>query len=191
MDLSRRVIRGVLRGEEVGPVACPDPALLNPAGCFVSLHTLGQHRLRGCVGKVEATGPLWEAVATTAANVLRDPRFGRDRVALDELPGLDLELSILSPLRPAAHPLDFDPRVHGIYLTCIGRSGLFLPQVGRETGWTREQLLNRLCSEKLGLPPTYWMQAGAQLQTFTTLIIGPEAVDPAPATQPFFNGLAS
>ena len=57
---------------------------------------------------------------------------------------------------------------------CGGRTGCFLPQVARETGWTREQLLGRLCSEKMGLPAAFWMQAGAQLMTFTTLIIGPE-----------------
>jgi len=39
-----------------------------------------------------------------------------------------------------------------IYLTLNGRSGVFLPQVARETGWRRDQLLDRLCTEKDGLP---------------------------------------
>jgi AmmeMemoRadiSam system protein A len=177
MDAAREMIRRALSGpaEPLPPPA--DPMLLQPAGCFVSLHTLGGRRLRGCVGRLEASGPLWQTICATAVGVLRDPRFDRDRISEDELAILDLELSVLSPLRPAAHSLDFDPLNHGIYLSCAGRTGCFLPQVARETGWTREQLLSRLCSEKMGLPPTFWMNAGAILQVFTTLIIGPEPFD--------------
>jgi AmmeMemoRadiSam system protein A len=174
MDAARGVIRRALRKEPAGAAPCPHPSLLQPAGCFVSLHTLAGRRLRGCVGRLEADGPLWNVVCATAHNVLRDPRFGQYPVCIDELSLLDLELSILSSLSPAAHPLDFDPQKHGIHLMCASRSGCFLPQVARETGWTREQLLARLCSEKMALPPTFWMQAGAILQTFTTLIVGPE-----------------
>ncbi len=180
MNAAREAIRRALRGESVPSLPVPaDPALHQPAGCFVSLHSLTGHRLRGCVGRLEAAGPLWETVCTTARNVLHDPRFARDPVSLEELPRLNLELSVLSPLRPAAHPLDFEPRQHGIYLMCAGRAGCFLPQVARDTGWSREQLLGRLCTEKMGLPATFWMQAGAILQVFTTLIIGPEPFESA------------
>jgi|SRR5690348_7876125 len=180
MNAAREAIRRALRGEPASSLPAPgDPALHQPAGCFVSLHSLTGHRLRGCVGRLEAAGPLWETVCTTARNVLQDPRFARDPVSLEELPRLNLELSVLSPLRPAAHPLDFEPRQHGIYLMCAGRAGCFLPQVARETGWSREQLLGRLCTEKMGLPATFWMQAGAILQVFTTLIIGPEPFESA------------
>jgi uncharacterized protein len=178
MDLSREVIRRSLIGERSISAPITDSALHQPAGCFVSLHRLDKHKLRGCVGRLEAKGPLWEMVAQTSANVLHDPRFTDEPVTLEELPQLSLELSILSPLQPAASPLDFDPQKHGIYLTCCGRTGCFLPQVARETGWGREQLLGRLCSEKMGLPPTFWTQAGTQLLTFTTLIIGPEPFEP-------------
>jgi len=174
MDLSREVIRKSLAGQPNVSFQIPDPALHQPAGCFVSLHRLHTHKLRGCVGRLEANGPLWEMVAQSSANVLRDPRFTNEPVTLEELPELSPELSVLSPLQQAASPLNFDPLKHGIYLMCCGRTGCFLPQVARETGWSREQLLGRLCSEKMGLPATFWMQAGAQLMTFTTLIIGPE-----------------
>src|SRR5437764_842590 len=32
-----------------------DAALVQPAGCFVTLHTLRGRRLRGCVGRLDAT----------------------------------------------------------------------------------------------------------------------------------------
>ena len=35
-----------------------DPALAHRAGCFASLHELHTHRLRGCVGQLEARDPI-------------------------------------------------------------------------------------------------------------------------------------
>lgn len=156
-----------------------DTALLRPAGCFVSLHHLNTRRLRGCVGRLDATSALVEAVRSAAISVLGDPRFYDDPVLLHELPELELEVSVLSPLRPARGPLAFDLLNDGIVLTCGRRSGCFLPQVARETGWSREQLLDRLCTEKMGLPPHAWREPAARLSVFTTVTIGPEPFVPA------------
>ena len=109
-----------------------------------------------------------------AEAVLDDPRFRVNPVTLEELPELELEITVLSPLEPAANPLDFDPLQHGIYLHCQGETGCFLPQVARETGWTKEQLLSRLCSEKMGLPADSWRSPAARLSRFAATIIGPE-----------------
>jgi AmmeMemoRadiSam system protein A len=172
LDLARSAIRAALAG--AAPPAVPDePALRQPAGVFVSLHQSGTHRLRGCVGRLDAKVPLGQAVVTMAASVLEDPRFLDDPVTPGELPSLDIELSILSPLMPAEHPLDFDLS-EGIYLTHGDRCGCFLPQVARETGWDKEQLLNRLCTEKMGLPAIAWKHPATRLQRFTTWVIGPE-----------------
>ena len=175
LDLVRVTIRRTVRGERGGgPPACPDPALLTPAGSFVSLHELRTHRLRGCVGRMDASQALWQSVHDAAIGVLGDPRFRDDAVRFEELRSLELEISVLSPMRPAPTPLDFDPATEGIYLIHQGRSGCFLPQVARETGWNREQLLTRLCSEKLELPPLAWTEPGARLLVFSTEILGPE-----------------
>jgi AmmeMemoRadiSam system protein A len=174
LDAARGVIRAAL-AKEPPPVAdTDDPDLLQPAGCFVTLHEQGTHRLRGCIGRLDASEPLIHAVRGAAAGVLEDPRFAGDPVRLDELPNLEIELSILSPLRPAADPLDFDLLNDGIHLRVGGRSGCFLPQVARETGWTKGQLLARLCTEKMGMPPDAWRLEGASLEVFSTLLVGPE-----------------
>jgi AmmeMemoRadiSam system protein A len=153
------------------------PALLQPAGCFVSLHQKSNHALRGCIGRMDATQPLMDTLRYSAAAALDDPRFVKNRVTLRDLPRLTLEVSVLSPLVPAANPLAFEPGEHGIYLTIGNRSGVFLPQVARETGWTREQLLDRLCSEKMGLNARAWQDPQARLQTFLGVIVGPEPVE--------------
>jgi AmmeMemoRadiSam system protein A len=178
LDVARAAIRQAL-GADVsnGDIteSCEDPALMQPAGCFVSLHQRVARRLRGCVGRLDAQGPLLIVVRETAANVLNDPRFTEQPVTLAELSELELDISVLSPLKEAPTPLHFEPLTDGIYLTFGDRAGCFLPQVARETGWTREQLLDRLCTEKLGVPAATWRNPKAQLQVFSTVLVGPDA----------------
>ncbi len=160
---------------------CDDPAISQHAGCFVSLHRRDTHMLRGCIGVLESDRPLIEALIGAAESTLRDPRFVDQPVTLQELPQLDMEVTVIGPMRQAASPLAFDPLQDGIFLTAFGRSGCFLPQVGRETGWSREQLLTRLCTEKLGLHPNAWQHPSAVLRLFSADVIGPEPF-PAAAT---------
>jgi uncharacterized protein len=169
---SQTIVRRLGGGE--GKISPPsDPALSQPMGCFVSLHRWENHALRGCIGLLESDRPLSEALASAAESALSDPRFVNQPVTLSELPFLQLELTVIGPMRQVDSPLDFQPLQDGIYLTIGPRSGCFLPQVARETGWTREQLLSRLCQEKLGFPPDAWKQPDAALRVFSTVVIGP------------------
>jgi AmmeMemoRadiSam system protein A len=182
LDISRSVIRAILARQTIQIPAPADKALASPAGAFVSLHELQTHRLRGCVGRLDATIPLFHAVAAASKSVLEDPRFTNFRVRNEDLPHLSIEISITWPLRPASDVLDFDLNNDGIYLSLGGRAGCFLPQVARETGWNKEQLLARLSTEKLGLAPDAWKSPEASLQKFATLLIGPEpfvTIEPA------------
>jgi AmmeMemoRadiSam system protein A len=174
MNLARSVLRQKLGGA-MQEIAQPDDSQLKqPAGSFVSLHEIATHRLRGCVGRLDAVVPLWECVRHTAAAVLTDPRFVNDPVTLPELQRLTLEISVISPLRVCA-AMEFDLLNDGIYVMFRERAGCFLPQVARETGWAREQLLARLCTEKLGLPAETWRHPEAKLFAFGVELIGPEA----------------
>jgi AmmeMemoRadiSam system protein A len=180
LHTARHAIRQVLSGH--APIELPEldghVELREPAGCFVSLHELGTHRLRGCVGRLESRDALLISVHEAAVSVLRDPRFVEEPVTLIELARLEIELTVLSPMTCASHCLDFEPTLHGIHLLVGGRSGCFLPQVARETGWNREQLLDRLCIEKLGYAPHAWKHPSARLHTFTAEIVGPEPFEP-------------
>jgi AmmeMemoRadiSam system protein A len=178
LDIARAAITAKLSGRDdaAAPVATAEiePSLQQPAGCFVSLHDLQTHALRGCVGRLDAKDPLVHVVHDTARGVLDDPRFTDKPVTLDELPRLLIEISVLSPLEPARDTLDFDLLNDGIFLHLAGHSGCFLPQVARETGWTKEQLLDRLCAEKLGLPARAWQSPEATMERFKVYIVGPE-----------------
>ncbi len=173
LGIARQRIRGALGGYNAPAEISRDPALSRRAGCFVSLHTRISHQLRGCVGHLESDEPLEQSVAEVSQNVIHDPRFAKDPVRLEELDWLELEISVISPLRAVANPLDFDPASEGIQLAFGGRTGCFLPQVARETGWSKQQLLSRLCREKMNLSPDAWKDSSARLAVFTTVVIGP------------------
>ncbi len=183
LRLASHTLRHALSGARTDVPAAPtfalpaDPALSQPAGCFVSLHSRATHRLRGCIGIFQTDRPLTEVLPEAALSVLRDPRFTANPITLAEIPHLEIEVTVLGPLAAVDGPLNFEPLRQGIYLTVANRAGCFLPQVARDTGWTREQLLERLCTEKMGLPANSWQLPDARLQTFETEIIGPAPLE--------------
>ena len=177
------VIRRKLSGEISGQLVVPnDPNLAKPAGCFVSIHRRDDHALRGCVGIMDTGKPLVQVLVSASEAVLTDPRFANHRITLQELPELELEVTVLGPLTRRPSPLDFEPSTEGIYLTVGERTGCFLPQVARETGWKRDQLLARLCTEKLGLAPDAWKHPSIVFQVFSADVVGPVPIQQADAS---------
>jgi AmmeMemoRadiSam system protein A len=177
-------IRHRIAGAKTAPMVTGLPAAATQlAGCFVSLHAREGNGLRGCVGRIDSSLPLLEALQGAAWQVPADQRFAANPVTKAELPLLTIELSILGMLRRAPSLLTFSPKDDGLYLIVNGRPGVFLPQVARETGWNQEQLLDRLCAEKLGLPPRTWQTGDAHLFTFPSEVIGPVDFVYDPASQ--------
>jgi len=109
LELARGAVEeAVLRGK-ISAVVETAEALQAPCGAFVTL--LRGERLRGCIGHVVTTRPLYLTVRECAlAAALEDPRF--DPVTAAELPGLELEISILSPLEDIA-PSEVEAGRHG------------------------------------------------------------------------------
>jgi len=56
--------------------------------------------------------------------------------------------------------------IFGIIVQQGGRSGVFLPQVAAEEGWTREETLTYLCMHKAGLPANAWKDKETKLFVF-------------------------
>ncbi|MBL8966100.1 MAG: AmmeMemoRadiSam system protein A [Spirochaetaceae bacterium] len=137
-------------------------------GAFVSLHEHGA--LRGCIGRMEASGALTETLADMArAAAFEDPRFSPLR--REELGELKIEITLLAPMRRIASAEEIVVGKHGVHLREAGRSAVFLPQVAPEQGWDRETLLNHLAM-KAGLDPGAWRRPGAELRVFEGLVFG-------------------
>ena len=47
------------------------------------------------------------------------------------------------------------------------QSGVFLPQVATETGWSKEEFLNNLCAHKAGIAADAWKDKDTQLYLFS------------------------
>lgn len=124
------------------------------AGAFVTLHCDAE--LRGCIGSIFATAPLFRTVIdNTIAAASMDPRFVSIRK--DELPTVEIEISVLSPLEQFFKPSEIEVGKHGVYVTLGSFRGLLLPQVATEYGWTAEEFL-RHTAEKAGLPASSWQE---------------------------------
>lgn len=166
LRIARDVVVAVVSGTVRPEAASDDPALRAPCGCFVTLKT--EDRLRGCIGQFVSDRPLIELVAEMAeASAAKDPRFADDRITPQELDDLDIEISVLSPLKRTADPLSLRLGVDGIYIKRGYASGCFLPQVATETGWTAEEFLSCCCSHKAGLPPEAWKDPRTEVFLFT------------------------
>lgn len=131
-------------------------ALQQKCGAFVSLHKQG--RLRGCIGHFGEDVPLHEIVAEMArAAAFEDPRF--TPVSREELDDIDIEISVLTPMR-RIHSLDeFVLHRHGIYIRKGYRSGTFLPQVADEVNWTKEEFVGHCSQDKAGIGWNGWRDA--------------------------------
>jgi len=170
MVLARQTVEAAVKGERIQPVQMDDPELQVKSGAFVTLKT--HDALRGCIGRFIADQPVYKTVQEMAvASALEDRRFWDNKLRPAELPELDIEISVLSPLEKIANPLDIKLGVHGIYIRSGYRSGCFLPQVATETGWTKEEFLSNCCAHKAGLPPDAWKDRRVEVLTFTAQII--------------------
>jgi uncharacterized protein len=151
------------------PAAKPysdDEELNRHCGCFVTLKN-GED-LRGCIGQFVADRPLIEIVSAMAKEAATgDPRFFDDPITAKELSRLDIEISVLSPLKKTDDPLSLRLGVDGIYIKKGFASGCFLPQVAMETGWSKEEFLSYCCSHKAGLPPDAWKDKKTDVFLFT------------------------
>jgi len=163
LSLARTTIREYVTAGKLAEVRETDPALLRPAAAFVTLKEGGE--LRGCIGSLEPDAPLYQTVRDKAiAAATRDPRF--PPVTVGELDSLEVEISVLSALRQVKSADEIELRKHGVIVAEGPRRGVFLPQVADETGWSRDEFLSHLCSEKAGLPPDAWRH-DASLYVFT------------------------
>ncbi|MEA3400749.1 MAG: AmmeMemoRadiSam system protein B [Armatimonadota bacterium] len=171
LALARETVEAVTAGEAPPEPPADDPAFQPQRAVFVTLNKQG--RLRGCIGSLQARQPLGEAVISSAASAAtEDPRFMP--VTAAEVDELEIEISVLSPLRTVDDPEEIMVGEHGVIVSQGRRRGVFLPQVAPEQGWDREEMLAHLCAEKAGLPPDAW-QKGATLQVFTAQVFS-EAV---------------
>ena len=135
-------------------------------GVFVTLHLDG--RLRGCIGRFESDGTLHATIREMARSAaFSDPRF--PSLSRNEVSKVEIEVSVLSPLKRIASIDEFKLGRDGIYMIKGSRHGTFLPQVADETGWDTEEFLGHCARDKAGIGYYGWKDA--ELYTYQTEVV--------------------
>ena len=164
----KSVESAVKQRREYEPGANVSEDLNRERGAFVTLSKSGV--LRGCVGYMSATKPLYVTVRDTAAlAALRDPRF--QPVSESELPHLEYEISVLSPLRRVKDIRQINVGQDGLLVKNGAREGVLLPQVPVEQKWDRQMFVEATC-EKAGLPSDCWKAEDTDIFMFTAVVFG-------------------
>ncbi len=172
VKLARETIETYLREGRKPRVPKVPAKLRERRGVFVTLNKGGE--LRGCIGHPLPTTPLVDAVIDSAiSSATRDPRF--PPVDPEELPALDVEVSVLSKPEPieVKSPREYPKHIvigrDGLIIEWSGCAGLLLPQVPIEWGWNAEEFLSHACM-KAGLMPDHWLREGVRISKFSAQV---------------------
>ncbi len=169
INIARQSIINAVNGRKAPDYKIKDEILNKACGAFVTLHD-NNGNLRGCIGNIISERPLWETVRNMAIeSALRDPRF--PPVSPPEIDGINIEISVLSPLKKIKNIQEIEVGKHGIFIKKGFYQGLLLPQVASEYGWNRNQFLEQTCY-KAGLPSGCYKQDDCEIFIFSALVFG-------------------
>ena len=147
------------------------------SGIFVTLND--PRGLRGCIGYPLSNKKLFNAlVEASIAASTEDPRF--QPVQNEELDKITFEVTILTKPEevhvsdPREYPKKIQVGRDGLIIKNGFNSGLLLPQVPVEYGWTEEEFLGHTC-EKANLPYDCWKCKDTLIQRFEGIIFKEES----------------
>ena len=162
-EIASKSAAAAVKGEKLPEFKNLPPKLNEPYGIFVTLNKHGN--LRGCIGRIISDQPLYITCQEMAkAAALEDPRFMP--VTESELADLEIEISVLTPLEPVKDFAEIIIGRDGLYIIKGYYSGLLLPQVAVEYGWTVEEFLEETC-HKAGLPADAYKAKDAKILKFS------------------------
>ena len=169
LEIARSTIESYILTGSKPDIKESDETLNEDMGAFVTLHKAG--KLRGCIGNIIGRGPLYATVCDMAIqSATSDPRF--NPVTKNELDEIDIEISVLSSLERIYEPDKIIMGKHGVLVKRGFSSGVYLPQVATETGWTRNEFMDSLCAQKAGLPRDSWKKGECDIYIFIAEVFG-------------------
>ncbi|HNU99367.1 MAG: AmmeMemoRadiSam system protein B [Verrucomicrobia bacterium] len=169
IELARQAVREAVTTGRSPSVNAEDfpPSLREPKGSFVTLTQQGA--LRGCIGNLRATEPLYASIISNARSAAtRDYRF--PPVRKEELDSIEFEISILSDPKPLdfTSPEDLlaklQPHRDGVVLEIGSATSTFLPQVWRQLP-DKVQFLSAL-AKKADRGPDDWRKPGTRVLVY-------------------------
>lgn len=173
LGLARSAIAKKLKLDHQAVEVKSTPGLSSKSGAFVSLHRRGS--LRGCIGTFSSETPLSNTVEDMArAAAFDDPRF--PPMSEEELPEVNLEISVLTPMRRVQSIEEIEVGRHGIYIAQGAYRGVLLPQVATENNWNRDTFLKHTCL-KAGLKEDCWRDEKTEIHIFSAEVFGEDDIE--------------
>lgn len=143
--------------------------LKTKCGAFVSLHK--SKSLRGCIGRFGEGSELYKIVQQMAiASATEDTRFSI--VKLSEMEDIEIEISVLTPLKKIENLDEFEMGKHGIYIRKGFNTGTYLPQVAEQVNWSKEEFVSHCSENKAGIGAEGWKTA--ELFTYEAIVFSEE-----------------
>ena len=167
LTLAGRAIAEKIAPRNHSSPANPDltEALERRCGAFVSLYV--DQKLRGCIGTFSEEEALYKNVKNMAVSAATDDsRF--TSIHPNELPRLELEISILTPRQRINDPSEIVIGKHGIYIKLGSNRGTLLPQVAVKQDWTEKEFLGNCSKYKAGIGWDGWK--AAELYTYEAIV---------------------
>jgi AmmeMemoRadiSam system protein A len=176
LQLARQTLEAVTAGQDAPDLDYNElsPRLCEERACFVTMRRRFDGALRGCTGTLVARRPLaLEVIETTIQTAFYDPRFRP--VLASEVPGLHLEISILTPpirlefTDPDDLLTKLRPGIDGVTLMLDARRATFLPQVWES--YPDPRIFLSLLCEKMGSPPDAWKNPRLKVERYQAVIM--------------------
>ncbi|MGB9720398.1 MAG: AmmeMemoRadiSam system protein B [bacterium] len=165
-DIAKKTIEAVVKRKNLPEFKDLPDKLKEPFGVFVTITKHGN--LRGCIGHIVADQPLYKTCQEMAkAAALHDPRF--TPVTEKELPDLEIEISVLTPFERVTDYKEIVIGRDGLIIRRGYQSGLLLPQVAIDYGWTVEEFLEQTCV-KAGLPEDAYKSKDTEIYKFSAQV---------------------
>jgi AmmeMemoRadiSam system protein B/AmmeMemoRadiSam system protein A len=173
LEIAKQSLEAYLKQGKILKFEEKDLLLNKPMGAFVTLKEHGE--LRGCIGVFQPDIPLYQVVAETViSSAIHDSRFMP--ITKEELPLLEYEISVLSPLKKIDSYQDVEIGKQGVEIVKGLNRGVFLPQVARENNWDRDTFLSVLCTQKAGLASDCYKDKDTEIWVFTAQVFDEESV---------------
>ncbi len=170
LEIARKSLVSSVLKTNVSYPDVSDSVLNEKCGAFVTLSISGN--LRGCIGNIRASAPLWETVRKMAREAaLSDPRFYP--VSKNEIDDIEIEISVLSPFILINDTSQIEVGRHGLFIKKGFHQGLLLPQVAADYNWDTVEFLGQTC-RKAGLPELCWKEKNCEIYIFSATVFSEE-----------------